>query len=505
MATKQLDRQVRVNISQDGLKATLSIDAGLDPADVTAELVASRLTDRGIALRPERELAIAEALEAYAAAPNQKLEWVIAEGSPPRHGKDGWVEFVQAPGMSKEAAGHTSGDDPDEAIDHYNRTAFFIVEPGTKLGTLHPPTSGVDGVDVTGRVLAAKNGKPFNLRTDDSVRIGEHGALIATRGGLVEFSGSLLKIVNELHIPGYVDFSTGNVYFPGDVTVDKGVRDCFVVDVGGNLRIRELVEAATIRAVGNCRLDRGMAAREKGTLQVGGTIEANYLDNVRCRVGGDLVIHRELHNCQVVVGGEVRSPSCKVVGGSLVVARQCEVAQVGADAGAVTEVVLGRHLELETLARQALATMPALAEQRQRAMRELDQVKRAVTKLTASQAEQLCRLQTTIAELGAKLNPILDAIDRLCGAIRECVNPTLVVQRMLCAGAKLYIGGFVAEIDQDVKGPLRVSMSAQGEPILVDLTSGHSLDLGKIGRVSEDPRYLDLDQVASRVAMARAA
>ena len=56
------------------------------------------------------------------------------------------------------------------------------------------------------------------------------------------------KVSNTLEIDQNVDFSTGNIDFPGNVIVHRSVKDCFTVKARDDIEVRGLIEAATLIA-----------------------------------------------------------------------------------------------------------------------------------------------------------------------------------------------------------------------------------------------------------------
>ena len=106
------------------------------------------------------------------------------------------------------------------------------------------------------------------------------GKFIAQTAGVLQFRANKITISQALVIDDYVDFSTGNIDFDGDVQVRRGVRDKFRIRATGKVEVQGLIEAAHIETGGDFEAATGMAAKETGRVQIGGSLTAKYLECV---------------------------------------------------------------------------------------------------------------------------------------------------------------------------------------------------------------------------------
>lgn len=513
---------VRLAISDDRLSASVVIEPGSPADQLTPEAVNALMDERGIA--PTLRTDFAHALAALSPATLEepaKIE--VARGKAPVHARDGTLELdanLHAPPTAHTSgAAHEPGadnppqdDDAPRAHSHYDRSAFraSTVKSGTKIGVILEPTIGEDGVDVTGRALAAKQGRPCKPLTDETVEITARGEVFARADGIVEHSGNLLRVRKLLEVDNYVDFSTGNIDFPGDVRVSKGVRDCFTVRAGGSLDVADLVEAATLHVALDARLDRGMAARDKGSITVGRDLSAKYLSNVEGFVARDARIHKELTACKLAIGRDLIAPTASVVAGELWVGRSGEVGQLGSDAGPAA-VILGRSAELDKLMREAMEILPLVQQRATKARERLEQLQRATAKLTARQAEELTELEFNLATYQGQVGPVTAALGRVLRVTDRLGRGRLIVHRKITAGTTLWIGNVAAEFRADVKGPIALGLDARGEPILFNpRDEAHRDDanetaptpisaqpLTRYAKLLPATRFADLDQARS--------
>lgn len=490
MSTDALDKACRVAISADGLRATLQIDPGFDAQAVTPESVQAILAARGFESSAILTEAVAELSNQLAADTEATAEAVVAEGKASVEGVDG--RFELSPELAPpEPEPPADGEEP--SFDHYGRSAFIIVEQGQVVGTLHKHTEAEDGMDVRGEVIKATPGRPCQLKFDDSVELHDDGSVTALRRGRVEMSATRLSIDPVLEIAESVDFSTGNVKFPGDVLIGKGVRDCFEVEVGGNLEVVELVEAAEVTSKGSVVLLRGMAGRGKGTLLAGGDLEAKYLDGAQVTVKYDLRVQREVTNCTTHVGRCVRSPSCTVVGGELWARFGGEVRTLGGEAEAETLVRIGVDAEMDACARMLESLLPQTVGRIERARQELADIQHTASKPTPSQAETITRLEFEIASEQARFPAIRAAIERVLTAYTKLEGAKLAVEKAIMPGVTIAIGSQAATVRETIRGPVVVFRDAQGT--LVIRQFGTCVPLATMAKLHPAPGSADLDEL----------
>jgi len=502
-----LDAKARVSVSHDGLRASLRIEPGVEAGEITVEAVRALLAAREVRPSSITDAAALRLSQARSRAPEEVVEEVVAEGVASETGEDGRFELAE--NLAHPNAGtETPADDESDAqadggaVDHYSRSAFIVVEEDQVIGRLHEPTPGADGVDVRGRVIQGKSGRPCPLTFDPSVAAGEDGTVVSLQQGRLELTRTRLRVVQALTIRENVDFSTGHVDFPGEVIVRQGVRDCFEVRSGKNLEVAGLVEAATLHVQGSAILRQGMAGREKGTAWVGGDLEAKYLDGVSARVGGDLVVLRELTNCRVSVGRRLRSASCSVVGGEVIVAFGGEVRSIGGKANAQSVVAIGEDAELFALARMLMELAPQANQRAQQAGRELKELRTRTNKLTPAQAESMTELQFEVMNGQARREKIAARIDAVVAALGRLGGASLVVHREIMPGTIVRLGGRSAVFEDRLGGPVELGLDASGSPVARPPGGGAPTPLAHHAKMRANPGWVDagdLESLADRL------
>ena len=500
-------------IAEDKLSATVTVAPGVQTEYVDETFVRGFVAAREISADCVDDEAVTALVDAVNQAPDEPHEAVVARGRAPLHGEDGYVELDDAllrqEDLKHEAWRRALEDaddtDPDhdhaddEAIDYYAQSAFRIVARGQRLGRVVQPTNGRDGFDVFGNRLAARDGRPAPAKLDESVDESSDHSLSARNAGLFEQADNRIRVNNELAINGPVDFSTGNIDFPGDVAVAGGICDCFTVQVGGALTVGDTVEAARIIVAGDTTLRAGMTGREKGMIRIGGSLRAKFLEQTTGSIGRDLVIDKEIAQCSLDVAGRVVGTSAVLRAGELRATGACEFAEVGSDTGVATALVLGKSRELERLAAEAAEIIPIVRERTEKLRAELATLEAHKKRLSTQQAERLSELKRDSDAADNRIETLTDSLREILDSIDLVAEPTLTVHRLLQSGVRIWIGGDLVTIRGDLRGPLTLRLGPDGHPVFIDARSGSRMDVGEMVRIAPDGRFARLAPLRAMV------
>ncbi len=329
---------IEVTIEDGGSVAKVVIPDGFDPARLDAALLANLVQKRGIAVSPAVEAQLLRVAKTFRDEPS-RLEQVIARSTAAIDGQDGRLEWVEGLDPTASPAAAVGQDDTD-VVDYYNQVGYVRVAKGSHVATLHEPTLGEDGRDVTGRTIKARPGRRYDVKIDPSLCLDGSGHVIAQVDGILEYEHGVLRVSRVFEVRGSIDFSTGNIDFDGTVIVQDGVRDRFEVKAMEDIIVDGLIEAATIKCGRNFTCPWGMAAKGQGQLVVEGDAVVGYLNNVKGRIKGNLTVQRELINCDLVIGGNLICDQATVIGGNVAVSGSVRVAVLGSNAETSTSLIL---------------------------------------------------------------------------------------------------------------------------------------------------------------------
>jgi uncharacterized protein (DUF342 family) len=496
-----LSKLSRVEISPDRLEAGLVLEKGLAREDVHELALIARLDEVGVVASPDRDLFVRAAIRQYFDSGCARTRVVVATGTRPVHGIDGRLElFGAAPAEPAQPTAPIVTKAPDGRVDHHARASIAWIKAGDVIGRLHAPVEGRDGVDVCGGAVRAKGAHAVPFSSDGSVRARADGVLVALRAGVVERHGPHVRVSRTLEVAQDVDFAVGNLVFPGDVVLLKGVRDGFSVESGGDLVVRDLVDAATLVSGGSVTLEKGMAAREIGRISVHRDVQALYLTNVQGTVGRDLVVASEIGNCTLVVGREVKSPHAALVRGQIIVAGACQLGDLGSEAGVETILSLGRQDQAQSLASRAAELLKSLGDAAGKSQQRLQSLKRLGGKLSAAQAEELTELEFSAQRDTMLLGKATRAFGHLCRVIDANTRARLAIGRAIYKGVRLEVGGFDATFSKAVRGPLVIE-SDKGQAPTITIGTGQTQALATVAKVVRRDAAGDARDLAKRLGL----
>jgi len=474
MAGKEQNNPIKVTIAEGNSSATLIIPSDY-PVDATTEVMChATLTQHEVELTDAAIKAVKKLLESPAKEGEPRVG-VVASAIPPVKAIDGRVEWLLPKDQTEETEGQEDGEQEGtaEPQSYYDRSAYTTINANDVIARIIEPVPGQDGRDVCGRTLACKEGRPANLKWDETILRNSKGELIATQDGVLVRTENRITIQKKIEVDGYVDFSTGNIEFTGDLVVAKGIRDRFEVNVDGDVTVHGLIEAATVRCRGDLDAAGGMAGREQGHLHVGGNVTGKYLDNIEGHIEGDLAINREVINAELTIEGNIVMPNGSIIGGQITPVGKVHVGTLGSEATVTGKLVLGSVPKLEPF----MVTLNQLAEQLDAITAKLGEEQRVLamggTRLSTEEKERQTEIMFELATSSDALAKAARAQDTLSKTIEAKRTVDVNVERVLHAGTILSFNDRAYRVHTDIKGPLRIQRDRRGE-VTVERNGHHT-------------------------------
>jgi hypothetical protein len=317
-----------------------------------------------------------------------------------------------------------SDPDPDEQVDHRERSRIKTVSKGDKVAKVIPPVQGEDGFTVTGEIISAGKAVEKKLPSGKNVAPDQNDTtlLIATENGSVNIiSETKIDIEPVLNIPGNVDYSVGNLDFTGSIVVKGDIISGFTVKVTGSIQVNGVIEDAEIYAGGDVYA-LGCAGGGKGSVSAGGSVSIKYAENSRIRAGKDINVDEYLINCNVHADGSVYVKKKKghIIGGETTAFHAVEANHIGNPEETRTVISAGFSSELK----QQFALID---EEQTRNLKSLGDINSALKKINRFtmikkqipedmkiQIKNLIKMKNIIEEdISAVLDRHIEAIKRL--------------------------------------------------------------------------------------------
>lgn len=469
MHTKPSQITPTIAICDERLRARLVLPEGID-RDAASELSLRAIArERGIEVTHDVQRHLAGCSARYL-ADGKPFEKEIAFATLPNHGTDAWLEWMDGfdPALLE------NGPETDEkgGVNYYENRTFISVGVGDHVATLHPATEGTDGRDVCGGVIAAVPGKRLGMAIEKSLQLNDDHTLVAQIDGVLKLSHGKLRIDPVLEIAGTVDFSTGHIDFDGDVVIREDIRDHFRVWSSRDVVIGGLIDASHIKCRRNLQARRGVAGRDEGTLDIGGDAEISYLERVRGRIGGTLLVTREIMHSDLKVGGDVISDLGRVIGGTLHVMGDVRVAELGSRGDTPTVIRLGPQQGQDDGSGEA--------------SERIDELQAEIRALRATTEPRSAAVRDRITELQFELDGLVQSSDELgAGVIREpqAYFASLEVLKKIHARVTIEVAGRTVTFAHEVRGPIKIWL--EGSTIMQRLGTADPKPMREIAGVSD--------------------
>jgi len=465
MATEEVgEEEIRVIVSKGHLAVEMMVPAGFPRESLTKEMCLGLLQQSGVDLT-DPLVASVETMIANPSPSGEDQRTQLAKAILPQTGEDGYLKWLVAEPTAGQNEEDNDDDKENDEVSYYHRSAYIVVKTGDVIGQFITPTDGVDGRDVLGQTIAAKPGKPVGLKIDESIVRDPSGELIVQIDGVLYRDDESASVRQLLEVPEYVDFSSGNIDFIGNVLVRQGVRDCFVVEATGSIEVKGLIEAATIKCGTDLVARGGMAGRERGYITVGGNFSGKYLDNIQGQIRGDMDLDREAINCELTIHGSIQSPRGTIIGGKIIVTGSVEVSAVGSGAGVATELVLGSVPRLEPFMAQLEKLIDQLTAQRDSIEAEQKLMKKNTRMMTASDKERQTEILFEHQLAVTKIAEGIAAQEALAMRIKQYRTVDLLIHRKLFPGVLVTIGHQSYKIRNELRGPVKIILDANNNVV----------------------------------------
>ncbi len=333
----EYDGTITVEMAEDEMKVFVHfVPPRFSGCHVEADEVVSALKKAGV-VSGIQEQRIREYLDLM----DYSRPLLAAEGVPPRHGKDSYVDYKVR--VSKNNVSFS--EDEKGQVDFKNLDLLENVVVGQILAVKVPAQQGVPGRTVTNRVLAAKSGKDVPFRYGKGTMLSEDGTeLSAEINGQVVFLNQKISVEPVYVVKGDVSLETGNVVFLGSVLIGGNVQDNFVVKAAGNIEIKGSVGKAFLEAEGDIIVRQGMNGREEGKIEsTGGSVYANFIQLCHVYAEKDVIASEGILHSKVDAVNRVlcHGKRAKIVGGLIRAGDEVNASVIGADSFTKTEVRVG--------------------------------------------------------------------------------------------------------------------------------------------------------------------
>ncbi len=386
----------------------------------------------------------------------QKIEpVVIARGIPAYKGTDGWFELQVKTG--KEGASFV--EDEKGSVDFKQLNTFSEIEPGQKLGIVHPPTAGIPGMTAHGLPIPGESGQPFELQAGEGVILKYNGRVaFADKSGRALLEKKTLAVVDQWVITGDVDLSVGNIDFHGYVEVKGDVLDDFNIVAKKGIKVHGHVGASLLESDSSIELV-SMAGKGSGKIICRGDLKAKFLNHVEVVSFGHIQIANEIRNCLVKSTGRIMVEKGAIIGGRCIALEGIQAKTLGSNSALRTDLTAGVYFPDADRFEYLRERQMNINQQLRKLTEGISQLQATLAKKT-SYAETARKRLHILNEHLAKLEEEKARLSSEIAASRpqefNSRNPKINVQGQLLEGVLLTLGNSCEEIKIARSGPISI-------------------------------------------------
>ena len=294
------DARSRIYLSPDRMRAYLCL---LPPQKGGADITFARLQEElhydGIVFGLHED-------EIAAAASNRRYFQIIpiARGTPPRNGRDGWLEEL-FPHRNEIRLESKSTKNVDYDPDHY----LPSIRKGCEICRIHPPIPGKDGVDVTGAAVPSYQGVSVDVPMGPNTMVSIDGeSLRAAKDGLLYSREGRFCIREKRIISESLDTPGGSCDVRGGLVIEGSVSGGAVVKASGDLYIIGEVRDAEVSAGGTVRILKGIhGTAGRTSVKAGRQVQSPLIENAKVEAGGAAIAFLPLKGQTALLRVQARS------------------------------------------------------------------------------------------------------------------------------------------------------------------------------------------------------
>ena len=382
-----IKREPVIRISSDRMEAFIMLPTVEEEYHYTVDEVLEAVNRNGVIYGINCEI-ISDMIEKRLMG----REVLFAKGKPAVDGADGYFDFYFDSDLN-----HRPTVKSDGSVDYWSVHSVEVVKKGQTIANYCEPVAGEDGIDVLGRVIAAKKGK-----------------------GLPPL----------LEINGDVDVGTGNIDFVGDVVIHGSVKTGARIRAAKSITIDGVCEGCVLEAGNDLILRKGMIGMGKARIIVKGNLFAKFMEYTDVEVDGFVEADSAI-NCNVVSNDKVlfNGGHASIVGGKVYGCAGIEVQNLGNDAFIKTEVHVGVHKKIKI----KIAELEKLVDQKQMLLNNINAGIKQIEQMMGSAADGMNLEEKKLALVRAKIEKTAELtedkeeLERLKGIVERSTGATVQV------------------------------------------------------------------------------
>jgi uncharacterized protein (DUF342 family) len=387
---------------------------------------------------------------------------IIAEGLAPIDGGDSEIKLLFNP----EPVFEDFKILPDGRVDYRKQMTVEIVKQGALLATVSDAKKGIEGKDVFGNSVKAKEGDSKVLYAGTNVEKSKDGLqFLAGRDGQPVLNKNILNVFPLFNIPGDVNFNSGNVQFDGNVTIQGSVLPGFEVKASGDIFVMNSVDSGNLDAGRDIKVFGGIFGGAETLVKCGRNLVVSHLQNALVEAQGDVIVRDSAVHCKIFSTGSVvlREGKGTLVGGTVHALRSVDAKVIGSPMGTKTEITVGHDFFAKKMRDEFLKVRDFCKvniEKIEKYLKPLVVLIKDGNKLPKDQMFKVTEILKKHNDLKSQYYIIEAKIKEIEKASQTVKNPVIKVNQVIYPDVKITINDHTALIAEKES---RVSFSVNAE------------------------------------------
>lgn len=414
--------------------------------DLSKEIIMSYLRNNNIVFGIKEE--VLQDLENEAV---YKTPVLVAEGTKPQNGTDANITFFFETDKTK-----LKLEEKDNRVDYKELQMIQNVIEGQPLAKKNPATKGVPGRTITGKYLAAKDGKDIPLPLGKNVRVADDGlTILAEVNGEATYINGKINVETITIINEDIDLKTGNKFFLGTIIVNGNVADGFKVEATGNIEIKGNVGSAIISAEGDVVVHQGILGKGIGSVKAGKSVWAKFIENSIIEAGENVVVTQNIVASEIKANRKIICIAGKhaaIIGGKYIACEEIIAKTIGS-AGGGSETIL--QVGIDPKAKEKLDAHEIRLKQLEKTIGDLDKNIKTLTDLKRQKKELSEDKEALLKEMQYKREEIANEEREIRNEYNEIVNylNNLKLKGKISCTGKIYSSVHIQikDVEEEIK------------------------------------------------------
>ncbi|WP_373229566.1 DUF342 domain-containing protein [Cohnella sp.] len=393
---------------------------------------------------------------------------IIALGTAPQHGKDGFVNVLF--GESEEQDRRPVVRE-DGSVDYKQVTQLANVKSGQLIAERVPPEPGNPGKAVTGEDILPRDGKEAHFKVGKNVVVNpEKTAMYAAIDGLVtKTDKEKLNVFPVYEVNGDVDYKIGNIDFVGTVVIRGNILTGFRVKASGDIRVTGGIEGAEVESEGSIEISGGVIGSNKGFVKAGRNVKCSFIQEGNVYASEDIIVAQSIMHSNVRAGKSVQCAGAKglIVGGLIQAGERVTARMIGNSMSTATVIEVGVNPELRHEFNDLRATIRQLAEnidKSDKALTMLDQLA-SVGQLSPDKLALRIKFSATKRQTIEELKTAKERVLEIEKTLEDATLARVDAIHTLWGGTKVVIGRYTRFVKDSCQ---RVSLRfSDGDIIMI--------------------------------------